>query len=197
MRDKLIKILNKIYKGRGEYSEFHFMDIDENLRDRFFNSILFAFIIMAVSIIISIPLFNPYFALFGLLFAALSIINTSIKIDNFLNGKITKIVGTYYDSNLPTAKRKITQKLEKEKDFFTDKAFYVQVVTANDIYVKIPVPRNFPARKGSEITAFVNEAKGYYDDNDVFIAQDCYYAYISKSKEMKDSEITKRRKTSP
>lgn len=196
MRNKLIKLLNKIYKGRGEYSEFSFMDIDENIRDRFFNSILFAFIVLLVTIVVSIPLLNPYFALFGLLFAALSVINTSIKIDNFLNGKITKIVGTYYDSNLPTAKRKITQKLEKEKDFFIDKAFYVQVITADDIYVKIPVPRSFPARKSSEITAFVNEAKGYYDDNDVFIAQDCYHVYISKNKDEKNGKELNKRKTS-
>ena len=183
MIEKIRNLINRIYKGRNEYANATFFDIDDIMQGKFLNTLIFWFIFIFISILIAIITLNPYIILFGLLIGVTGIMMVSIKIDKYLNGKVFKIVGDYYDSNLPTAKNVITKKIEKEKDFITDKAFYVRVSRKEDGAIfQIPVPRSFVAKKGNEITAYITESRGFYDDDDTYIVRDCYYAYVSKQK---------------
>lgn len=183
MIEKIRNFIGKIYKGRGEYANATFFDIDEVMQSKFLNSLILWLIFIFLSVVIAILTLNPYIVLFGLLIGVSGVMLTSVKIDNYLNGKVFKIVGDYYDSNLPTAKNIITKKLEKEKDFITDKAFYVRISRKEDGSIfQIPVPRSFNAKKGNEITAYITESRGFYDDDDTYIVRDCYYAYVSKQK---------------
>ena len=182
MAEKIRKIVSKIYKGRGEYANATFFDIDDIMQSRFMNTIILWFVFVFVSLILTIVTLNPYILLFGLLFGIIGIAAVSIKIDNYLNGKVIKVVGEYFDSNLPSAKNKITKKLEREKDFFTDKSFYVRIITKDEQIIKLPVPRAFKAQKGNQITAYVTENRAYFDDDDTYIIQDSYYVYVSRVK---------------
>ena len=182
MVEKFRGLISKIYKGRGEYANATFFDIDEIMQSRFLNTIVLWLVFIFVSLVLSIVTLNPYLILFGLLFGVTGIAVVSIKIDNYLNGKVIKVVGDYYDSNLPNAKNVVTKKLEKEKDFFIDKSFYVRIITKDDQLIRLPVPRAFKAKKGNQITAYITENRAYIDDDDTYIVQDSYYVYVSKVK---------------
>ena len=182
MVEKIQKLIGKVYKGRGQYANATFFDIDEIMQSKFINTLILWIVFIFISLVLTIVTFNPYLVLFGLLFGVTGIAVVSIKIDNYLNGKVIKVEGEYYDSNLPTAKNVVTKKLEKEKDFFTDKNFYIRILTKDEQLIRLPVPRSFKAKKGNQITAYVTENRAYIDDDETYIIQDCYYVYVSKVK---------------
>lgn len=186
----MYKILSTLFKSKtlskkdehGNEVPIGFYDLDSRLQSAFFKNIIIAFVVIIISIILSIWLKTLLLLMLGVIISITMILDTVIKIENCINDKVVEINGIYSPPDEDLSFIESLGNFAKKAVIKSDgiNQLYIKSKEKNGIDVIVSAPSRFKADVGNEITLFAPKASIYFKTDNIMVINKVYYIEVTR-----------------